>query len=303
MEDPSLPHLEPPAAATAEVMRRPFSRQPAAWVVAALVILALVVPVAAHEFWVSPSQWVLEPGARATILANVGDQFPGANSFTTPDRIETIRLIGPGSDLVVPPPYRREADSLAADTRLPDTPGTYIGVVVVKPRVGEKSGPVFQAHIAHQGLDDVGEYRAKHGETDKPVRERYSRYGKTLLRVGSGGSSAHASKPLGLKIELVPDVDPTTLRPGSVLRLRLLLDGRPAPNALVGAVYAAAKAKPESWPLVARTDEDGRVAFTLHDRGPWLLRAVRTQRRTGETGPLAADWESYWASLSFILAQ
>lgn len=301
MEDPSLSHFEPPAAATAEVMRRRETR-PGRWVVTAAVVLALVMPLAAHEFWVTPSEWVLPPGARATILANVGDQFPGANSFTTPDRIETIRLIGPGTDLVVPPPYRREGDSLAADTRLPDIPGTYIGAVMVKPRVGEKSGSVFQAHIAHQGLDDVGEYRAKHGETDKPVRERYSRYGKTLLRVGSGGSSAHVTKPLGLKIELVPDVDPTTLRPGSVLRLRLLLDGRPSPNALVGAVYAAAQAKPESWPLTARTDADGRVSFTLHDRGPWLLRAVRTQRRTGETGPLAADWESYWASLSFILA-
>ena len=300
MADPALPHLEPPAAATAEVMRRLFSRS-AAWLAAALVILALV-PVAAHEFWVSPSQWILESGARATILANVGDQFPGANSFTTPDRIETIRLIGPGTDLVVPPPYRREGGSLAADTQLPDFPGTYIGIVVVKPRVGEKSGPVFQSHIAHQGLDDVGEYRAKHGETGKPVRERYSRYGKTLLRVGTGGSSAHVTKPLGLKMELVPDVDPTTLHPGSVLRLRLLLDGRPAPNALVGAVYAAAQAKPESWPLAARTDAEGRVSFTLHDRGPWLLRAVKTQRRTDEAGPLAADWESYWASLSFILA-
>lgn len=301
MEDPSLSHFEPPAAATAEVMRR-LEMRPSALVVTAAVVLAVVMPLAAHEFWVTPSEWVLAPGARATILANVGDQFPGANSFTTPDRIETVRLIGPGTDRGVPPPYRREADSLAADTRLPDIPGTYIGVVMVKPRVGEKSGSVFQAHIAHQGLDDVGEYRAKHGETDKPVRERYSRYGKTLLRVGSGGSSAHVTKPLGLKIELVPDVDPTRLRPGSVLRLRLLLDGRPAPNALVGAVYAAAQAKPESWPLTARTDADGRFAFTLHDRGPWLLRAVRTQRRTGETGPLAADWESYWASLSFILS-
>ena len=72
MADPALPHLEPPAAATAEVMRRLFSRS-AAWLAAALVILALV-PVAAHEFWVSPSQWILESGARATILAQAVKQ-------------------------------------------------------------------------------------------------------------------------------------------------------------------------------------------------------------------------------------
>ena len=278
-----------------------FKRGRAAWVVAAAVMLALALPVAAHEFWVTPSQWVLEPGARATILANVGDQFPGANSFTTPDRIDTIRLIGPGTDIVVRPPYRREKDSLAADTQLPQTPGTYVGVVVVKPRVGEKSGPVFQQHIAHQGLDDVGEYRTKHGETGKTVRERYSRYGKTLLRVGSGGTSAHVTKPLGLKIELVPEVDPTGLPARSTLRLQLLLDGRPAANALVGGVYAAADAKPEGWPLTARTDANGKVEFRLEHPGPWLFRSVRSVRRSSETGELAADWESYWASLSFNL--
>lgn len=266
-------------------------------------VLILALPLAAHEFWVTPAQWVVQPGARATILANVGDQFPGANSFTAPERIDTIRLVGPASDTVLPPPYRREKDSLAADTQLPNTPGTYIGVVVVKPRLGEKSGPVFQEHITHQGLDDVGEYREKHGETGKAVRERYSRYGKTLLRAGTGGGSAHVTKPLGLKIELVPDVDPTSLSAGSTLRLRLLLDGRPAPNALVGGVYAAAQAKPEGWPLTARTDGEGKVEFKLEHRGPWLFRSVRTVRGSGESGELAADWESYWASLSFELTR
>lgn len=271
--------------------------------IAAALLLAVVLPAAAHEFWVTPSEWVLQPGARATIRANVGDQFPGANSFTTPDRIEAVRLIGPVTDMVIPPPYRREKDSLAADTQLPTTPGTYIGVVVVKPRVGEKSGPVFQQHIAHQGLDDVGAERARLGETGKAVRERYSRYGKTLIRVGGSGGSRRVTTPLGLKIELVPLVDPTVLRPGSTLRLRLLLEGQPAVNALVGAIYASAQAKPEGWPLTARTDRNGEVEFTLTNAGPWLVRAVRTVRRTAETGELAADWESCWASLSFQLAR
>ena len=276
-------------------------RSSAWWLTAAL--LAVGPLLAAHEFWVTPSGWVLPPGGRATILANVGDQFPGANSFTTPDRIETIRLVGPGTDTVIPPPYRREKDSLAADTQLPKAPGTYVGIVVVKPRVGEKSGPVFQQHIAHQGLDDVRDYRAKHRETEKAVRERYSRYGKTLLRVGTGGSSTHVTTPVGLKIELVPQVDPTTLRAGSMLRVRLLLDGQPAANALVGAIYASARGTPETWPLTGRTDAKGDVEFRLQDAGPWLIRAVRTVRRTGETGDLAADWESYWASLSFQLGR
>lgn len=266
-------------------------------------LLAVVLPAGAHEFWVTPSAWMVKPGQRATLLVNVGDQFPNASSFTTPDRIDVVRLVGPGSDTPVPPPYRRETDSLAADVQVPNAPGTYVGAVVVKPRVGEKSAAVFQQHIEHQGLDDVAAYPPAHGENDKAVRERYSRYGKTLVRVGMHGDGTHVTRPLGLNIEIVPHADPTALRPGSKLRLRLLLDGRPALNALVGAINATSNAKPEEWPLKARTDANGDVEFTLDRSGAWLFRAVRTVRRTGETGALAADWESYWASLSFHLAR
>ena len=89
-------------------------RGPKAWATTAL-LLAFTIPLAAHEFWVTPWSWAVQPGARAAIIANVGDQFPRAGTYTTPQRIETIRLIGPASDTVINPPYRREKDSLAAD--------------------------------------------------------------------------------------------------------------------------------------------------------------------------------------------
>lgn len=151
-------------------------------------LFVLVLPVAAHEFWVTPSGWVVQPGARVMILANVGDQFPDANSYTTPERIETIRLVGPVSDTLVNPPYRREKDSLAADLQVPSRPGTYVGVVIVKPRVGEKSGPVFQAHIAHQGLDEVGDYRAKHGRSRRPTPYVSATHGTARRYCGSGAT-------------------------------------------------------------------------------------------------------------------
>ena len=63
--------------------------------VTAAAVLAAILPAAAHEFWVTPSAWIVEPGRRATLLVNVGDQFPNASSFTTPDRIDVVRLVGP----------------------------------------------------------------------------------------------------------------------------------------------------------------------------------------------------------------
>lgn len=256
---------------------------------------------AAHEFWVTTAQWEAAPGGRITLLANVGGVFPVGDSFTTPERVASARLVGAGTDAAIPPPYRREADALAADVIAPSAPGTYVGVFEIKPRVGEKTGGVFEEHLKHQGLTQVAADRAARGETAKGVRERYSRYGKTLISVGSGGDRSAATQPLGLKIELVPLVDPATLSAGSRLRVRLLLDGKRLPGALAGAIYAGAKATPDSWPLTAMTDARGEAEFLLEHRGPWLVRAVTMQRRQNESGPDAADWETYWASLTFRL--
>jgi len=271
-------------------------------VAAAVVIGGLAsAGLAAHEFWVTTAQWEAAPGGRVTLLANVGGVFPLGDSFTTPERVASVRLVGAGTDAAISPPYRREGDSLAADVTVPSAPGTYVGLFEVKPRTTEKSGTVFEEHLKHQGLKQVAAERAARGETAKAVRERYSRYGKTLVTVGSGGDRSAAIRSTGLKIELVPLVDPTTLAAGSRLRVRLLLDGKPLPGALAGAIYAGAKATPDSWPLTVTTDVRGEAEFLLEHRGPWLVRAVTMQRRENESGPDAADWETYWASLTFRL--
>lgn len=263
----------------------------------------LTASVAAHEFWVTSVQWAVAPGSRITLLANVGSVFPAADAFTVPERVAAVRLVGPATDRDVPPPYRREGDSLAADVAAPPAAGTYVGIFAIKPRVGEKSAAVFEEHLKHQGLTQVAADRAARGESVNGVRERYSRYGKTLISVGSGGDRSAATRELGLKIELVPLVDPTSLTAGSRLRVRLLLDGTPLAGALAGAIYEGAKVQADSWPLTATTDALGEAEFTLDHRGPWLIRAVTMQRRDNESGPEAADWETYWASLTFRLAR
>lgn len=266
-----------------------------------MLAVAVTATVAAHEFWLSPASWRVAPGQRATILINAGDRFPHATSFTAPERVDSVRLVGPAGEIPIPPPFRREKDSLAADVQVPTTPGTYIGVVLIKPRLVEIKAPDFEKYLAHEGLDDVIFQRARAGESTKPGRERYSRFGKTLIRVGDAQPSVHATRPLGLKVELVPLTDPTTITSGARSRFRLLFEGKPVSGAMVGAIYASAKVRPDEWPLSGRTDAQGEVEFTLNDAGPWLIRAVHMVRRAGERGAEAADWESYWASLSFAL--
>lgn len=264
-------------------------------------ILAVTTTLSAHEFWLTAQPWRITPGQRAAILVNVGSRFPLASTFTAPERIESIRLFGPAGEIPIRPPFSREKDSLAATVKPPAIPGTYVGVVTVKPRFLEIKAPSFEMYLKHEGLDSVIAARARAGEASAPGRERYSRYGKTLIRVGDAAPGAHVSRPLGLPVELVPLTDPASLKPGDRCRVRLLFQGEPVVGAMVGAIYASAKVQPDEWPLTERTDAHGEVQFTLTDPGPWLIRTVHMVRRGGESGAEAADWESYWASLSFAL--
>jgi uncharacterized GH25 family protein len=106
------------------------------------------------------------------------------------------------------------------------------------------------------------------------------------------------TRQIGLPAELVPDTDLTRARVGETIAVRLLAGGAPVPDAQV-TLTAASPGPIATRTIRGRTDADGRVRLTLAKRGPYLLTTVYMVRRTGETGNEAADWESYWCSLTF----
>ncbi len=267
-----------------------------------LFVLAATAAVAAHDFWLAASRWHAEPGASVTVTANVGERFPVPTAYTDPSRIEAIELVGPSRRGRLSPLFRREGDSLALTLDLPKAAATYMVVMVVKPRFIEIPAPDFTTYLTHEGLDWVIAERQRRGESGAPGRERYARYAKLLVRAGDGPGE-HVTRPLGLPAELVPLTDPTRLRRGDVLAVRLLADGQPVRGALVGAIDAGSTGAPDDWPLRARTDAEGLVRFRLEAPGPWLVRSVHMVRREGESGPEAADWASFWASLAFDLSR
>lgn len=270
-----------------------------------LLVLCLLVgtaSLAAHDFWLAASAWHATPGSTVTVTANVGDRFPVPTSYTDPARVESVELVGPDGRTRLSPTFRREGDSLAAAVTLPAAPATYVVVMTIRPRFIEIPPNDFATYLSHEGLERVVAERDRRGESAKPGRERYSRHAKLVVRAGDGPSD-HVTRPLGLAAELVPLADPTRVRRGDTLAIRLLAGGQPVADALVGAIDAGSTGAPDDWPLKARTDRDGVVRLRLDAPGPWLVRSVHMVRREGESGAEAADWESFWASLAFDLAR
>jgi uncharacterized GH25 family protein len=92
-----------------------------------------------------------------------------------------------------------------------------------------------------------------------------------------------------MALEIVPDKDPTVLRPGGELPLRVLADGQPLANFPLGLVREGDKKG-----LLRATDAAGRVAFRLDRTGRWLLRGTQVRRSSKPD----TDWESDFATLT-----
>ena len=131
--------------------------------------------------------------------------------------------------------------------------------------------------------------------------ECYSRRAKVLVQVGNSSSGADArrliTQPIGLPLEIVPEVSPyATPRPAS-LPVRVLYQGRPLGKALVKLTRLEHDTSPFETHL---TDAAGRAMFRMPGEGTWLLNVIWTEflPSTRET-----DFETVFSSLSFGFPQ
>ncbi len=160
----------------------------------------------------------------------------------------------------------------------------------------------FETYLREEGLDRI--IPRKKAEN----RERFYRCAKSLVGVvrASGAPPEGAPEarttpsgfdaPLGFTLELIPRKNPYTLRAGAELPLALLFRNQPIANVLV---VAMSKDDPEHA-VRARTDARGRATLRLPRPGFWLIKAVHMEPAPAGSG---ADWESWWASLTFDLAK
>jgi uncharacterized GH25 family protein len=93
---------------------------------------------------------------------------------------------------------------------------------------------------------------------------------------------------VGLALQLVPLVSPSTLRVGDTLALRLLKEGRPLHGLAVAAAHASARRRFETM------NAEGEVRFVLDRTGPWLFAARELDRSTKP----GLEWESLFATLT-----
>jgi uncharacterized GH25 family protein len=265
----------------------------------ALFATLIAVPALAHEYWLQPSTYRALTGATIEITAWVGDGFRGernhyARARTVDLAVHTDRKLDLGA-------VASEGDTLFGRFRAGDGRGFLISFVSSFTTT-RLDGAAFEQYLEEDGLDSVREARNTSSRTGTPVRERYRRCAKSWVG-GASADVARITRPVGLPLEIVPAVDPAS---SEELELQVLFQGKPAPGLLVRAWRAAdgvarnpaSAAERNEAPVAARgrTDSNGRVRLHLAGVGEWL---VSTVHMVASHEPEEADWESYWASLTF----
>jgi uncharacterized GH25 family protein len=243
----------------------------------------------AHDLWIEPSAFMPAPGTRLAVRLFIGQLFQGDVYPRDPRYLVRFAMIGTGGESPIP----GVPDTDPAGFLVIGQPGLYQLVYASRPAAVELDAARFEAYLAEEGLETISAWRARHGQSAARAKEIYSRCAKSLLAVGGIAGSGH-DRVLGLTLELIPEKNPYTLGAGQELPVRLLYGGRP----LAGAKVAAVPKDQPARQVAARTDAQGRVRLPLGGAGVWLVKAVHMIAAPPASG---ADWESFWASLTFAL--
>jgi ketosteroid isomerase-like protein len=271
--------------------------------IATLAIAGLAVIVSelgAHDFWLVPTAFHLAPGAQIEVLAQTSSLFPTSSSAITTDRVAEARLIGSGEP-------ERITDLVVAGTSLrlrarPATAGQRIVAVTLRPRTVRESPESFRRYLTLEGAPELLVRYEREGLLPRDsITRRYAKYAKTIVEAGTGGPRSYA-RVAGHPLEFVPLTDPSGLRTGDTLSVRLLYRGQPLRGAHVHAGRAAASALTDTAAARAAarddrslvTDSAGVARIPITGDGIWNVRTLWIVPASRGSG---ADWDVHWATL------
>jgi hypothetical protein len=256
-----------------------------------LTLAALLAGCAAgHDLYLLPDRFVVEKGATVSFGIHNGDSFPVSEASPSLERLRDA-VLSTSVGLFDSQNLHVDGKRTVGTVRVNDT-GDLILAVHTIPNFIEMKPAKFVAYLKEEGLQDVIAWRAKNGEAQKPGRERYSKFAKALLLAGS--SDGGYDRAMDYAIEIIPRKDPYVLKIGEQLPVQVFFKGKPAPGLSVEAAWAGTQGK--GVKRVGTTDGQGRILVPLNAAGKWRLHSIKMER-CGE--PAVADWESYWASLTF----
>lgn len=257
-----------------------------------LLATLIAAPVAAHELWLEPLAYQVEPDGQLQARIINGEGFSGTALPYLPQRFQHFVLSTETRNITVP---GRAGDAPGLNMAATEE-GLHVVAYQSRPQsISYETWEKFQKFADHK---DFGDVRTRHDARGLPAegfKESYIRFSKTLIGVGT---AAGADKRMGLETEMVALTNPYTDDLSDGMRLQLFYGQDVRANVQIE-VFEKAPGVDVKITLV-RTDDNGIATIPVRSGMSYQLDAVVLR----EPSPAVADntgaaWETLWANLTF----
>ena len=251
-------------------------------VLSVLLVILFASTALAHDFWTGAQP--AQNDQPLTVILGFGHNFPVGEEIKAEQigpRYNPLRLIGSSGDVTL----KNGPEVKLFHTEQPLPKGVYLTLA--------STVPSFRSATPN-------------GSVAKPKNEvpgatgcRFSSsFAKGVLNIDGATDAALIVKPVGHDLEIVPQVNPATVKVGQKLPVKILLKGRPLPGARLEA-YFAGFSDEDSYAFVGHSDQQGLINIIPLKSGQWLAK-VSESRPYPETGK--CDTENFNASLTFTIS-
>ncbi len=261
--------------------------------IAILILVLSTAPVHAHDYYFLPEHFFLKKGDTLKVHLFVGDNF--ARELERPYQKYITRKLdfytqGASDNLML----------TAKDSAYPLywTPVSFSGLGLLSTERNyahiELLPGKFQRYLKEEGITDIPMDSISWPRTK--VRERYTRYLKTIVCADQPDKSRLYKKRLGSALEIILLNNPYALKTTKTLRVKVLFRGK----SLRQHTVLLSSQTPDIREQSLRTDKHGIAELMLSGSGVYLVHLVHM---IPSSEPKEADFESFWASYSFGVAR
>ncbi len=237
-------------------------RKNASFRLAAALMFSLVLGVSgasAHDMWLNTSA-----PEKGVVLIDIGY----GHDFPNPEPIPAERthlfekphLVTPGGILDSAPLQDKENYAYQVEADLEK--GSYLATLNYVPTFWSK-GPGGWTQQNRQERPDA------------TYVEEAIMYAKTILDVDGSNANDFICKPVGQRLEIVPLVHPSSVKPGEAFPLQVLLDGKPLKTVELVGTFEGFSNK-EYKAFSGRTGLDGKIDFIPLKEGYWFTEVTHT---------------------------
>lgn len=276
-------------------------------IVAALGLpFAGTVPAWAHNTWLVSSEYSTKQPTTVRLAFVTTEHFPTSEYKISPHRVaEWVAWLGRERKALHD--YHLEKLELVARVHL-DQPGVHVVAAVLHPRFVEFEGDYFEQYLADEHATATLAMRKKAADTDKPGRMYYTKLVKTFVEIGDQPTADYRT-PAGHVLEIIPLSNPCRWQEGDRVTVRVLYEGKPAVNLRVSSghermtVHEHRKSESHDYIENVFTNAAGEATLALDCPGRWFfrthfIRPIKNARKGNKDSP-PADWESFWATITF----